>query len=345
MKFRWPSEEQWLYLANMGWSKVLNGIRNGRKRAFTSILCVKLDEIGDMATCLHVFSHLKAAYPQAHLTVLCNSVTAVLLRHNAHIDQIITDFRAWNRHYELVVELRGNWRTLFRSMRFWPQYRLDRGSVRFRQRGHQPHELETNYRIIAPLPGITSMKRAEFTIPDDVSRKVKNWLEAEQIGAFAVLHTGARRELRRWPAARFASLAEWLWTEHQLACVLPGSADEIDDLRKLARLISTPVHLFPGTFPLDHLPALLQQASIFVGNESGPLHLACAVNIPVVGIFGPGVKDVFYPWSERSAYIHHVLPCNPCDQIHCVSPDNPCIRRVGIKEVQAAVEQLIGTEQ
>jgi ADP-heptose:LPS heptosyltransferase len=79
-----------------------------------------------------------------------------------------------------------------------------------------------------------------------------------------------------------------------------------------------------------------------VGNESGPLHLACAVNIPSVGIYGPGVKDVFYPWAERSAYVHHILDCNPCDQIHCVFPEQPCIARATEAEVQAAVARVLG---
>jgi ADP-heptose:LPS heptosyltransferase len=337
----WPAAEQRLFLANMAWSRLLNALR-GKPKQIRSILCVKLDEIGDMATALHVFGHLRRQFPEAEITLLCKPFNREWMQACKDIDRIITDPDEWQQAYDLVVEMRGNWKTFWKSFRFLPRYRLDRGTVRFRQRGAQPHELITNFRIIEPLmPAGTEAGRAVLQADRQAAKAIAEWLESQQIGKYCVLHTGARRKLRQWPPERFARLAAFLHARYGLTAVLAGSADEHPAIESLAAQIESPHSILPSGFGLPHLVALLARASLFVGNESGPLHLACALDIPVVGIYGPGVKDVFYPWSERSAYVHHVLDCNPCDQVHCVFPEHPCIVRATEAEVQEAVAKVM----
>jgi ADP-heptose:LPS heptosyltransferase len=53
---------------------------------------------------------------------------------------------------------------------------------------------------------------------------------------------------------------------------------------------------------------------------------------------------VFYPWGKRTAVIHHILECNPCDQIHCVHPDNTCMQRIQLQEVVKKVERLLSSQ-
>jgi ADP-heptose:LPS heptosyltransferase len=338
---RWlPDAEQRLYLANMLLSSLIRRLRR-KKPAVRHILCVKLDEIGDMATCTHVFSLLKQRFPEAKLTVLCKSFNRELLAHDPHVDELFTNVAEWNRRFDLVVELRGNWQTWLKSLRYLPKLRMDRGSVRFAQRGRQAHELQTNYRIVEPILGGIPFEAARLYPGSKAQDETKTWLNTQVAAPFVVLHTGARKELRRWPADRFAALAEWLFSEYKLVAVLPGSAEEQDELQQLAEMIRTPVHLFPQEFTLNHLAALCAEAALFVGNESGPLHIACAMNTPVTGIYGPGVRHVFYPWSTRHELVHHVLECNPCDQIHCVQPEFPCIQRASLEEVKLAVKQVL----
>jgi ADP-heptose:LPS heptosyltransferase len=338
---RWPVAEQRLFLANMAWSRLLNALR-GKPKYIRSILCVKLDEIGDMATALHVFAHLRRQYPEAEITLLCKPFNRDWMETCKDIHHIITTPDEWKQGYDLVVEMRGNWKTLWKSFRHLPRYRLDRGTVRFQQRGSQPHELITNFRIIEPLMTLGMQAgRPQLEPEPQAVRDVLAWLENQPLQAYCILHTGARRKLRQWPPERFARLAAHLHTSYGLSAVLIGSADEHQELNKLSAQIETPHFIFPPAFGLRHLIALMARAQLFAGNESGPLHLACAVNIPVVGIYGPGVKDVFYPWSDRSAYVHHVLDCNPCDQVHCVFPDHPCIMRATELEVQASVAAVL----
>ncbi|MBU6324565.1 MAG: glycosyltransferase family 9 protein [Bacteroidetes bacterium] len=340
MKRLLPDAEQRLYLANMLLSSLIRRLRR-KQPDIRHILCVKLDEIGDMATCTHVFALLKKRYPEARLSVLCKPFNRELLAHDPHVDEILTDVAQWNRRFDLVAELRGTWNTFFKSLRYLPKLRVDRATVRFAQRGKQAHELQTNFRIVEPLLRGIPFEPAQLYPGTAAEQETGAWLHNNVNGPFAVLHTGARRELRRWPAERFAALARQLHAQYGLSIVLPGGPDEQEALQALAATMEVPVQVFPAQFSLNHFAALCVKAALFVGNESGPLHIACAMNAPVVGIYGPGVREVFYPWSERNALVHHVLECNPCDQIHCVYPDSPCIRRASLEEVLDAVKQVM----
>jgi ADP-heptose:LPS heptosyltransferase len=92
---------------------------------------------------------------------------------------------------------------------------------------------------------------------------------------------------------------------------------------------------------LRDFAALCQKARVFVGNESGPMHIAAASQIPTIGLFGPGEPPIFAPHGKKATYIHHKLECNPCDQIHCIYPENPCINRISVAEVKEKIVELL----
>ena len=215
------------------------GSEGGRssKLAIKSILVVKWDEIGDMAAAVHVFGTLKSAYTEVQLHVLCKPFVSTLIAGDPAIDKVITNIEDWQQRYDVVVELRGTWQTLRKSLSLgtMPKYRVDRGWIRFLQRGAQPHEVVTNERIIRPLvgEGFPISKRQLFPSDAEVAEaKVWNdWaLNEVGLGGYAILHTGARRELRRWPLERFVALSKWLLSEKNLIPSWVGTADEESQL-------------------------------------------------------------------------------------------------------------------
>jgi ADP-heptose:LPS heptosyltransferase len=340
------------------------------KSSIKSILVVKWDEIGDMAAAVHVFGTLKSAYPEAKLTVLCKPFVASLIAGDPAVDEVIIDIEDWRERHDVVVELRGTWKTLWKSLalRTMPKYRLDRGWVRFLQRGDQPHEVVTNERIIRPLLGEGQLiaKRALYPSAEEIAAaqvwsawalsggggaqvdpsfnqsEGKETDSAELIG-YAILHTGARRELRRWPLERFVAISKWLLQEKNLIPIWVGTSDEEHQLDEAFALgAAGKKWVAPEGSSLLALYAFIASSKLYVGNESGPLQLADIAEIPLVAIYGPGVPDVFYPRSARSRVLHEVLDCNPCDQIHCVRPSDRCIDRIGLAAVQLAVNEVLG---
>ena len=318
--------------------------------AIKSILVVKWDEIGDMAAAVHVFGTLKSAYPEAELHVLCKPFVATLIAGDPAIDKVITNIEDWQQRYDVVVELRGTWQTLRKSLSLhtMPKYRVDRGWVRFLQRGAQPHEILTNARIIRPLvgEGFLVSKRVLFPSETEVA-EAQRWsdlaLNDADCPGYAILHTGARRELRRWPLERFVALSKWLLSEKNLIPIWVGTSDEEHQLNAAFGLgAAGKKWVAPEGSSLLSFYVFIASAKLYVGNESGPLQLADIAQVPLVAIYGPGVPDVFYPQITRSRVLHEVLDCNPCDQIHCVRPSDRCIDRISFAAVQLAVSEVLG---
>lgn len=356
--------EKWLYAANVLVSRFINAGQRGLPGQVCSILIVKWDEIGDMASAVHVFGLIKSAHPQAEITVLCKPFVSTLINNNPAITKVITRIEDWQLRYDVVVELRGTWNTLFKSMQWKtsPKYRLDRGWIRFKQRGSQPHELLTNYRIASPLiiqkkigavamEYLISERKLYVSSQDKATAEAwKRWaLEdcSQDILGFAILHTGARSSLRRWPAARYANLSRWLLTEKKLIPIWVGTKEEQFQIQEAMDYGGQGKVWISGQTPPVHegllsFFAFIQQASLYVGNESGPLQLADIAQIPLVAIYGPGVPYVFYPLSKRSVVLHELLACNPCDQVVCSQPFDRCIDKIELSEVKLAVLAVLG---
>jgi len=365
--------EKWLYFFNILVSRWVNALGpSGLRNPVKSILVVKWDEIGDMAAAVNVFGTLKSAYPEAELHVLCKPFVSTLIAGDPAIDQVITNIEDWQQRYDVVVELRGTWQTLRKSfsLRTMPKYRVDRGCVRFLQRGAQPHEVVTNERIIRPLvgEGFPIAKRQLFPSEAEIAEAQRwsdlvlssefsnNEYSAEVDSAFplaeavsnknatgyAILHTGARRELRRWPLERFVALSKWLLLEKNLISIWVGTAEEESQLDEaFAMGAAGKKWVAPEGSSLLSFYAFIASSKLYVGNESGPLQLADIAEVPLVAIYGPGVPDVFYPHSARSRVLHEVLDCNPCDQIHCVRPSDRCIDRISLASVQLAASEVL----
>jgi ADP-heptose:LPS heptosyltransferase len=208
----------------------------------------------------------------------------------------------------------------------------------------------TNERIIRPLlgEGYPIAKRVLYPSAEEIAQAQvwSEWAlsggESGEISGYAILHTGARRDLRRWRLDRFVALSKWLQKEKKLIPIWVGTSDEEHQLNEAFVLGAAGKKwvALEGASLLSFY-AFIASSKLYIGNESGPLQLADIAGIPLVAIYGPGVPNVFYPMSARSRVLHDVLDCNPCDQIHCVRPSDRCIDRIGLTAVQLAVNEVI----
>ncbi|MCC7299247.1 MAG: glycosyltransferase family 9 protein [Bacteroidia bacterium] len=341
MKFL--DREQWLYLGNVIMSRWVNSGKDITAYDPKNILCIKWDEIGDMATCLHVFSLLRKRYPNAEIDVITKPYSAPLLFGNGDINNVYTDLKKWNKKYDILVELRGTRSTLWKTLRYYPKVRLDRGIVRLRHRGNQLHETQTNFEIIKPILNDLPFEKPQLKIPEKSKSEVDYFISQNKLGKYAIIHAGARRELRRWSAQKFAELCQWLHDSKGLQLVFAGIEEEEKQISEITDKLTCNYVLFTKNHDLMCLAALMQKAQIFIGNESGPLQIADVVGTPLIGLFGPGVPNVFYPQGENSKIVHHVLDCNPCDQLHCVRPTDTCMDKIELAEVKLLVDQILAT--
>lgn len=162
--------------------------------------------------------------------------------------------------------------------------------------------------------------------------------------AFIAVHAGASFEGRRWPPERFAAAISEIAGETGLDVVLVGGPDERQIAERIVAETASPVVNLVGTLSLEALLAVLEQARLFLGNESGPMHMAAAAGIPVVGLFGLTPPSQWGPVGVPSIALRPPMPCKCVASDRCGQPDFGkayCVWRLEVKPVVDAVRELL----
>lgn len=156
-----------------------------------------------------------------------------------------------------------------------------------------------------------------------------------------VVHPGARVPLREWGAEKFARLIDSLGERYRVFLVAGPGEDGV--LQEVARQLHVHADVCPTNLGVDEFAALCGEADLFVGNDSGPIHIA-ATRTFVVGIYGPNTDELAGPWTENKRIFEvEGLPCRPCDQRKCVNPEyKACLERISPEEVAAAIRDILG---
>jgi ADP-heptose:LPS heptosyltransferase len=330
--------EKVLYLKSWLASTYIN-LLGDKSVDFKQILVIKLDEIGDMITAMHVFYILHNNYPTAEISVICKPFNFIFFKYLPYV-RCYSKIPTENRNFDLIVDLRGNNDTIEYALRNRPQYRLDRGKIRMINKfwGGQKNELDTNLEIISPLFKIKKSIDNQIIVSNIEQEEIISFLAKNSINQFAVLHLGARDESRRWPIERFAACINYLNNMYNISCILAGGPDDdLTNVKCLELVDSSKNFNVVGKFNLLEFYTLCTRAKLFLGNESGPLHIASAANINCIALFGPGVKDVFYPKGKNVRIHHYFLTKNHAKQ----TVENSTIFKITVEEVEQSIDALL----
>jgi heptosyltransferase-2 len=147
-----------------------------------------------------------------------------------------------------------------------------------------------------------------------------------------------------WPPDRFAELANRLQAEAQPDVILFGTAAEAAVSSAIAAGMSHPPIDLTGKTSINDLPALLSQCHLFIGNDSGAMHVAAAVGLPVVAVFGPTDPFGTAPVTPRCSIVQEKPYCSPCFLRRCPT-DHRCMTRVTPETVEAAARHWISSTE
>jgi ADP-heptose:LPS heptosyltransferase len=302
-------------------------------KGITKICVIHLNQIGDLCFSLPLLKSLRDHFPKASIHSVLRPYLEGLLRDSPYVDRIILRRDSYlarlgllmtliRQHYDLIIALPRSEEALM--LTGLSGARLKAGFT------HAPWDLGLDVKEV--IQGHNSwfnnaalLKRLGIPIAQDNYVGLLKVDEHSDVKGlpwrYAVFSPGAsrRRLAKAWDERKFAEVISRLSMEFGLSSVLVGG----DDTAECTGVISGYVGEFlkggvqqvvdlAGKISLRELAAVLKKAKLFVGIDSGVMHMASALDIPTVGIFGP--TDPFYvaPQNEKSMVVRQDLACSPC---------------------------------
>jgi heptosyltransferase I len=201
------------------------------------------------------------------------------------------------------------------------------------------------YLSIGPILGLDG-NPADFSFPisPDADASVESLMRRHGIGGGAIvtLAPGTIWETKHWGSDNFAEVARHFLGKN-FAVALIGSRRERAVCEQVARLAPGAINL-AGMTALGELAALIRRSAMVVTNDSGPMHLAVALDRPVVSIFGPTDPMWIGPYRRANAVLQAALPCSPCylRRLDRCRHDHACMQQVSPLAVIARAEHVLG---
>ncbi|MCL2760836.1 MAG: lipopolysaccharide heptosyltransferase II [Desulfuromonadales bacterium] len=144
---------------------------------------------------------------------------------------------------------------------------------------------------------------------------------------------------KRWYPERFAAVADELAMKWGAKIVITGGKGEIDIAGEISGMMINPSLNLAGKTGVRELMALIKRADFFITNDSGPMHIAAAFNVPLVAIFGSTDSSTTYPLSDKAVIVRKPFDCAPCMKRECPT-DHRCMTAVTVDDVINAAESL-----
>lgn len=334
------------------------------------ILVIRMDRIGDVVLTTPTLRAIRKDFPEATVALLVRSYTKDLMLNNPNINELLIfqDQRIFlfelmrqliklkSYAFDLVIILHPNFWANFLSFASRATYRLGydaAGSGFFltmrisNTRLQNPrHEVEANLDVVRNIGVDITDKHLEVSVTDEGESFAQDFLKDNAIQPNDILiavHPGGYYHYTRWPTAGFAQVCDSLIDRYKAKVMLVGSLSEMGLVREILREMRNAPLVVAGKTSLTQLISLLKRSSLFIGNASGPMHICCALNVPVVAIFGNTVLTNNYqkwgPWGEGHIVVSRNLDCANCQPADCLSLD--CMRLITANDVcQAAEIQL-----
>lgn len=348
-----------------------------RDRPFQRILLIKPSSLGDVIHALPVLHGLRRRYPTAKIDWLINPAFAPLLSGHPDLNEaILFDRKKYGRmlfdwsgakdflrfvrglqakKYDLAIDLQGLLRSGFIARVSGARTRIGfRGA---REGAHffytdlieppdsMEHAADRNYFVMQMLGAESFGLSFQLPIGEHAGTKATELLSASRIGdeAVVLVAPGARWETKCWAAERFATVIDQIHEQTAARCVLVGGTDELPLCEAVARACRGNIVNLAGKTDLPTLAALIERCALLICHDSGPMHLAAALNRPLVCITGPTNPKRTGPYARGGDVIRVDLACSPCylRKLSACPHEHRCMADVRVDAVfQAVLERL-----
>lgn len=344
------------------------------------VLVTKLRHHGDVLLTSPVFQILKNHAAHLEIDALAYRDTLPMLALHPAISKIFSVDREWKRQsllsqlqnewrlirelrarkYDLIVHLtehpRGAWVKKFAGIRYGIARELSaRVRPGWNRFTHFYHHQSNNRRHTVDLH-LDALRRIGVEPTRDESRliliagadaekSVDTKLKGVGLAAksFIHIHPTSRWFFKTWPSENFAELINRLAQKrHRIVITSAPDQKEMAMIASILGSVSAAVINFSGQLSLKELAALSARARLFVGVDSAPMHIAAAMQTPVVALFGPSGEVEWTPWMVPHRLVLSTHPCRPCGRDGCGgSKVSQCLTTLDVDRVETAIDELL----
>ena len=335
------------------------------------VLVVNLNYLGDALFTTPALAALRARFPAAQIDVLAGERAAAILAGSPDLDRILVRpprggssrsaalFRILREgEYDAVVLFQS---ILAYAALAWAAHVPIRAG--FAQDGATPfltHPVAPRHpgeHVVAAYARVTeafgpareSSLRLKVSIAREDTAFAEDFLRSQEVSKpLAGLVIGATRPQKRWPEEYWAALADKLWNVAGVAGVLLGGPEEAEAAQRIAAQARSPLVSAVGRTTEKQLAALIARSGVVVSGDSGPLHIATALQTPVVALFGSTDPAETGPWSgtpggRPGVVLYDALACAPCRKAPTCHGRFDCLRALSPERVYDAATLLLGT--
>jgi 3-deoxy-D-manno-octulosonic-acid transferase len=346
------------------------------------ILIVRLSAIGDVIHALPVAFAIKEKFPNAELNWLAEDRVVGLISLNPYVDKIIVMPRKqwqeiakknkWqalkavvsflkglrNYNFDLVLDLHGFFKSalpvgMTKAPLRYGNAGAAEGSILFYNRkikipSQLTHKIDRYLYMTKAALGVSN-EQVRFAIEPSSSDKVKVTKLLEEYSLrdrkFVVINPYTTWKTKDWIVERYRELAGRIKKELDYEAVFTGDPGNRKGIDTILETSSVPVSNLAGLTNLGELAELYKRAELFIGGDTGPMHLAVAVGLPVVVIMGPTDPKIYGPYGNRNIVVRDDhSACLGCWKRKC--PHNQeCMNNVSVEQVFVAVQKILGVKK
>jgi predicted lipopolysaccharide heptosyltransferase III len=331
-----------------------------------NVLIIKLRYIGDVLLATPTLRAIKAAWSDVRVTMMVNRGTEDVLSGNPDMDEILVLDKGslaakWRliaglrrRRFDTVIDLTDGDRSAFLSWISGAPVRIGfNDEHRWRGRCYtqviQPvpgvqHRIDRDLEALEPLSIQAGSKDPQLWLTREEENSADHLLEqlgVQRSQSMVILQPGARYWFKAWPPDRFTELADRLTSQYGCQVLIGGSYQDIDLAQQIRQKAKSSPVIMAGRTTIKQFAAIAKRSALFVGSDSGAMHIAAAVGTPVVALFGPSNPAEWGPRGGTTEVIYKGLDCRACFHPTCRRGEQNCMKLISVDEVATASERLI----
>ncbi len=334
------------------------------------ILVIKLGALGDLVLIVPSLRMLREKNPEADISLVVDRKLAPIISECPYIDDLVlierkklsnflylfkTARRIAKENFDWSIDFQNNkWTHLLAYLGGVTQrYGFSRGKFGFLlNRGDDTYDtpdspLRHQFRVLSKT-GISKFndKLELWVSKEDIEKSHEAFasinITKEEKVVGLILGSSPKWETKRWPVENFARLAQKLIQRQNVKVVLFGAPNEANLANMFENFPKEKILNLIGKTRLDELPAYFKSLSLVVTGDSAPLHIAAAMDVPIIALFGPTDAKRHAPPAKKIDILFYHTRCQPCYKGVCSEEENQaCLRKVSVDEVYDHAKRIL----